>query len=48
MKYNAERYLALKKFEREQKRDEWRGLLWSVSITTICGMMIIQLIQGIL
>lgn len=46
MKYNAERYLALKKFEREQKRDEWRSILWTVSITTICGMMVIQLIQA--
>ena len=42
MNYSAERYLALKQFEREQKRDKWRTILWNVSVTSIFAMILIQ------
>ena len=48
MKYNAERYLALKQFEREQKRDKIRALLWNVSIGGIYAMVVIQVFTGVL
>ena len=47
MNYNAERYLALKMFEREQKRDKWRAILWNVSITSIYAMVVIQVFQAV-
>lgn len=43
MNYSAERYLALKQFEREQKRDKWRAILWNVSVTSIFAMVLIQM-----
>ena len=46
MNYNAERYLALKMFEREQKRDKIRAVLWNVSITSIYAMVVIQVMRG--
>ena len=46
MNYNAERYLALKMFEREQKRDKIRAVLWNVSITGIYAMVVIQVFRG--
>ena len=46
MNYSAERYLALKQFEREQQRDKLRAILWNVSITGIYAMMVIQVFRG--
>jgi len=46
MNYSAERYLALKQFEREQKRDKWRAILWNVSVTSIFAMVVIQVMRG--
>ncbi len=46
MNYAAERYLALKQFEREQKRDKIRAALWNVSITSIYAMVVIQVMRG--
>jgi len=48
MNYSAERYLALKQFEREQKRDKIRALLWNVSIGSIYAMVVIQVFTAIL
>ena len=42
MNYSAERYLALKQFEREQKRDKIRAVLWNVSIGSLFAMILIQ------
>jgi len=42
MNYNAERYLALKRYELEVKRDKWRTILWNVSVTGIFAMVLIQ------
>lgn len=46
MNYTSERYLALKRFEREQKRDKIRAVLWNVSITGIYAMVVIQVMRG--
>ena len=46
MNYSAERYLALKQFEREQKRDKIRALLWNVSIGSLYAMAVIQVFTG--
>ena len=43
MNYSAERYLALKRFEREQKRDKWRAILWNVSVIGLFAMVLIQI-----
>jgi hypothetical protein len=48
MNYTAERYLALKQFEREQKRDRIRAVLWNVSITSIYAMVVIQVFTGVI
>ena len=48
MNYSAERYLALKQFEREQKRDKMRLLLWNVSIGGIYAMVVIQVFTGVI
>ena len=48
MNYSAERYLALKQFEREQKRDKIRALLWNVSIGSIYAMVVIQVFTGVI
>lgn len=48
MNYNAERYLALKRYELEVKRDKIRALLWNVSIGSIYAMVVIQVMRGIL
>ena len=42
MNYTSERYLALKRFEREQKRDKWRAILWNVSVIGLFAMVLIQ------
>jgi hypothetical protein len=47
MNYNAERYLALKRFEREVKRDKWRAILWNVSITGLYVMVVIQVFRAV-
>ena len=46
MNYNAERYLALKRYELEVKRDKIRAILWNVSITSIYAMVVIQVMRG--
>ena len=48
MNYNAERYLALKRYELEVKRDKIRALLWNVSIGGIYAMVVIQVFTGVL
>ena len=48
MNYSAERYLALKQFEREQQRDKLRAILWNVSITSIYVMVVIQVFRAVL
>ena len=45
MNYSAERYLALKQFEREQKRDKWRTILWNVSVIGLFAMVLIQIAE---
>ena len=42
MNYSAERYLALKQFDRKQKRDKIRAVLWNVSIGSLFAMILIQ------
>lgn len=46
MNYSAERYLALKQFEREQQRDKIRAVLWNVTIGGLYSMVIIQAMRG--
>ena len=46
MNYSAERYLALKQFEREQQRDKIRAVLWNVTIGGLYSMVIIQVMRG--
>ena len=48
MNYNAERYLALKRYELEVKRDKIRAVLWNVSIGSIYAMVVIQVMRGFL
>ena len=48
MNYSAERYLALKQFEREQQRDKIRALLWNVTIVGLYTMVVIQVMRGFL
>ena len=48
MNYNAERYLALKRYELEVKRDKIRALLWNVSIGSIYAMVVIQVFTGVI
>ena len=48
MNYTSERYLALKRFEREQKRDKIRAVLWNVSIGSIYAMAVIQVFTGVI
>jgi len=45
MNYNAERYLALKRYELEVKRDKIRAVLWNVSVTGIFAMVLIQIAE---
>jgi len=48
MNYNAERYLALKRYELEVKRDKIRALLWNVSIGSLYAMAVIQVFTGVI
>jgi len=48
MNYSAERYLALKQFEREQQRDKIRAVLWNVTIGGLYVMVVIQAMRGFL
>ena len=48
MNYTAERYLALKQFKREQKRDKMREVLWNVTISGLYAMVVIQVFQAVL
>ena len=45
MNYNAERYLALKRYELEVKRDKIRAVLWNVSVTGLFAMVLIQIAE---
>ena len=45
MNYNAERYLALKRYELEVKRDKIRAILWNVSVTGLFAMVLIQIAE---
>ncbi len=47
MNYNAERYLALKRYELEVKRDKLRAILWNVSIGSIYAMVVIQVFRTV-
>ena len=48
MNYTSERYLALKRFEREQKRDKIRTVLWNVTIGGLYSMVVIQVFTGVI
>ena len=48
MNYSAERYLALKRYELEVKRDKIRALLWNVSIGSLYTMAVIQVFTGVI
>jgi len=48
MNYTSERYLALKRFEREQQRDKIRAVLWNVTIGGLYSMVVIQVFRGFL
>ena len=48
MNYTAERYLALKQFEREQQRDKIRAVLWNVTIGGLYAMVVIQVYTGVI
>jgi hypothetical protein len=48
MNYSAERYLALKQFEREQQRDKIRAVLWNVTIGGLYAMVVIQVYTGVI
>jgi len=48
MDYSAERYLALKQFEREQQRDKIRAVLWNVTIGGLYTMVVIQVFTGVI
>ena len=48
MNYSAERYLALKQFEREQQRDKIRAVLWNVTIGGLYSMVVIQVYTGVI
>jgi hypothetical protein len=48
MNYSAERYLALKRYELEVKRDKIRALLWNVSIGSLYAMAVIQVFTGVI
>jgi len=47
MNYSAERYLALKQFEREQQRDKIRAVLWNVTIGGYVVLLAVQVIRGL-
>lgn len=48
MNYTSERYLALKRFEREQQRDKIRAVLWNVTIGGLYSMVVIQVFRAVL
>ena len=47
MNYSAERYLALKQFEREQQRDKIRAVLFNLTIGGYVVLLAVQVIRGL-
>ena len=47
MNYSAERYLALKQFEREHKRDKIRAVLFNLTIGGYVVLLAVQVIRGL-
>ena len=47
MSYTAERYLALKQFEREQQRDKIRAVLFNLTIGGYVVLLAVQVIRGL-
>ena len=45
MNYNAERYLALKRYELEVKRDKIRAVLFNLTISGYATLIIIQVMR---
>lgn len=45
MNYNAERYLALKRYELEVKRDKIRAVLFNLTIGGYATLIIIQVMR---
>jgi len=47
MNYNAERYLALKRYELEVKRDKIRAVLFNLTIGGYVVLLAVQVIRGL-
>jgi hypothetical protein len=47
MNYTSERYLALKRFEREQKRDKIRAVLFNLMIGGYATLITIQVMRAL-
>ena len=47
MNYTAERYLALKQFEREQQRDKIRAVLFNLMIGGYATLVTIQVMRAL-
>lgn len=47
MSYTSERYLALKRFEREQKRDKIRTVLFNIMIGGYATLITIQVMRAL-
>ena len=47
MNYSAERYLALKQFEREQVRDKIRAVLFNLMIGGYATLITIQVMRAL-
>ncbi len=47
MNYNAERYLALKRYELEVKRDKIRAVLFNLMIGGYATLITIQVMRGL-
>ena len=47
MNYSAERYLALKQFEREQQRDKIRAVLFNLTIGGYVVLLTVQVMGAL-
>tara|TARA_R110002012_G_scaffold235999_1_gene409711 strand:- start:1044 stop:1187 length:144 start_codon:yes stop_codon:yes gene_type:complete len=47
MNYTAERYLALKQFEREQQRDKIREVLFNLTIGGYVVLLAVQVMRAL-
>jgi len=47
MNYTSERYLALKRFEREQKRDKIRAVLFNLTIGGYVVLLAVQVMGAL-